>query len=82
MATIEIGNNSFEITKKQEEKLIVLLQEIKEKDKEKPIYLITKSFSELPPIIQIIIAGVTWDLAKNTFKNYQQMIMDIINEKS
>ena len=81
MPIVKIENSSFDITKEQEEKLVTLLKKIKDKEKKKPIYFITESFPELPVIVQIVIAGAIWDLAKKTFKNYQQMIMDIINEK-
>lgn len=76
---IKINDETFEINESQKKELIKLLNEMKKKERDG--YYITEDYSQLPPIIQIIVAGFVWEIGKGTYKNYKEMILDIIKNK-
>ena len=73
MSSIKIQGKSYEINSNQEEELKELL-----KDYKKTSVVEFKSFD----LMQIIIGGIIFELAKKTFFNYKDMIFDIINKTS
>jgi len=81
MPKFSINSDSWDINEVQKEELIRLFKKAKEEENKRPLGLILKDWSQLPPIVQIMIGEFVIRLTVQTFNNYREMVRDIMINK-